>query len=203
MKTTIGLTFVIVFFSACADAAPPPTRKSVSLFEAIDTQPNLQPSLNTVFAQRFANTECVDVVQKATKEKVGLICRTADRVLLTEMGIELEEPVGEGEGKGEDQPSKPTVATAMRIYHMEPFPAGGNSAHASTVDCDISNGDIYRATGSCHIAFAKARGNSTIYSNFILKDHIRKRDVISVSQIESIWALLETSLTPEAPERAR
>ncbi len=148
---------------------------------------------NGPYSKKYSNTECIDFTLRPSRKKVGFLCSTNDQRLLDDIGVSVVE-----DNSAPKIPLKPNqnlvVSTGMSQYPMGPFVIDQLSAYSSIVDCDLYNGPVYRATGSCHITIASDNSGKFFYSNFILENHVTQRRFVSVSDIKTIWHSLAYTL---------
>lgn len=82
------------------------------------------------------------------------------------------------------------ATTGMASYDMKPFVPSLPPAYFARVDCDLENGTVYRATGTCHVAVLESQNGKTFYSHFVLHDHAQRKHGVSVAAIRLLWTQL-------------
>lgn len=143
----------------------------------------------TPYSKIYADTTCVDFTLFSTSKKIGFMCQTSDPKLLADVGVsDIDSNVTSILPLHLEQ--NLVVATVMSQYPMESFDIPQMTSYASIIDCDLNNGPVYRATGSCHVTIATTDNKKYFYSNFIIEDHVNRRVLISVDTIKKIWGSL-------------
>jgi hypothetical protein len=144
-------------------------------------------SANTAMPSNFRDTECFDISDEKTLEKVGLVCESSDPEFIKEMGIVSFDALPTRSRPAQRPASGLLVATPMKQYDMRQFIKGSGIAYGAVVDCDVSDGAVYRATASCHVAVMQREDGKTVYSNFVLQNHVDKKPPFSTARIRELW----------------
>jgi hypothetical protein len=132
----------------------------------------------------------MDVSVEQTQEKVGLICESSDPEFAKEMGIVNFDTLPVRSRPPQRPASGLVVTTPTKQYDMRQFLKGSRIVYGAVVDCDTSEGAVYRATASCHVAVMQREDEKTVYSNFVLQNHVNKGPPMSTARIRDLWRRL-------------
>lgn len=148
-------------------------------------------SLNQSMSANYRDTECLDIFNVMTEQRLGFVCSSSDQEFVREMGIERYDALDAGARPPKRPKCGLIISTPMKRYGMKEFLKGQPVVNSAVVDCDTSGDVIYRATASCHVGFARdARGNA-IYSNLVVADHVNNKATnASTASIQQLWRRL-------------
>lgn len=191
MNRVLAVLLASILAGACAPALSDTVAPPVAL-ATLKFPTGFKASSNTTFSRNYQDTECLDISQERSEQKLGFICQTRDPQFLRELGIASYDSLNRRNRPTRRPTSGFLVSTPVKQYSMEPFLADHQSVYGAAVDCDTSEGQIYRPTASCHVAIMQVDGDTTLYSNFVLEDHTTKRSVTSQARVRAVWNALVT-----------
>lgn len=151
-----------------------------------------------VISKRYADTSCVNIAKSKTTKPVGFICTSSNREFVRDMGIRAGSaaPVASENDSASGSPLF-SVSSAMSKYAMTNFASASKfDIYAARVDCDETNGAVYRPTSTCHIGFSSPNEHLFVYSNFVLKNHTNGAQKIHENDIRVIWSSFQLELRP-------
>lgn len=187
MNKTSALLLASALCVLCALARADGTIPRVPTLRELKPPFGMKLSVNTTMSSNFRDTECMDISVEQTQEKAGLICESSDPEFAKEMGIVNFDTLPARSRTSPPPASGLVVTTPTKQYDMRQFLKGSRIAYGAVVDCDASEGAVYRATASCHVAVMQREGDKTVYSNFVLQNHVNRRPPMSTARIRDLW----------------
>lgn len=175
------LVFVaLILLGACVAERP-------DAFQA-PAPPGLLASKDEVRSGRYPDTNCVRFHSIESDSEIGFICKSKSFDLLENAGVFKSEGLSEN-----DSPVSPAfhVGTPMAMYEMSAKPLRGRLLYTADVDCDVTSGEIYRATATCLVAIMPLDNDEFVYSNFIAESHVDQGTYPGVSDILSVWQTVQ------------
>jgi hypothetical protein len=187
MNKTSALFLASALCALSALARADGTAREGATLRELKPPVGMKLSANTAMPSNFRDTECLDISDENTREKVGFICESSDPEFIREMGIARFDTLPARSRPAQRPESGLLVATPMKQYDMRRFIEGSRIAYGAVVDCDASEGAVYRASASCHVAVMQREDGKTVYSNFVLQNHVNKKPPISTTRIRDLW----------------
>jgi len=178
-----------LFFTSAVLALPAstcPLEQSLGLSKSLHTPPSLSITEDRARADRYESTECVQFQTLTLKSSVGYLCATSSEEFLADAGIFSalnDEPKDATTSRSQNF----TVGTPMSEYAMTPRTMNGHTLYTASVDCDVENTEIYRASGTCQVALMPLENGRFLYSNFIVKNHVKATTYTNESDILALW----------------
>ena len=184
---------ILLCAAACATAG---SSKSTVRFTELDIALELPPTIT--FRSQDASSggniksgmQCVRLLFRTTKRYAGEICASKDQDLLRDKGVVPYESIP-SYARTIEKPESGWVATSpMSLYPLLNFADSAFKTLAAVTDCDDSDGPIYRATASCHVAVSGLNSGTVLYSSFLLRDPAKNKAGVSIEEIQQMWTNL-------------
>jgi hypothetical protein len=146
---------------------------------------------NKTFARNYSKTQCIDIYLKRTREKAGFICATRTKEFISEMGIIEYDALPINARPNVRPKSGLIISTPIAQYELSSLIDSESGANFAVIDCDITGEAIYRPNGSCHVVVSALDSSEIFYSNFVVQNHVSKKQGIPQNRIEKVWRTLK------------
>ena len=140
---------------------------------------------------RYANTECLSFQVENRSTPVGMLCSSTNLDFLSDFGLSSESGDIAYAVPADGAQRTFSVATGIASYPLLPIRVDSHTLYAADVDCDESNGAVYRATSTCNVAVMPLGSGRFLYGNFVLENHNDSSQGATEQDVLSLWKSLE------------
>lgn len=136
-------------------------------------------------------SECFDISAKKGGRFVGQFCGYTDKESIRDQGIVPYSEIPVDDRRDDEEKSELVVTTGMSYYPMRKFNVKIGEGNAATVDCDVENGAVYRATSTCHVALVPLLRGQFLYGSLVVRNDVTKTELMSEKDVVDFWNRFE------------